>query len=85
MENKIIREIMHFIYIIYMAMSRHKNSCSRCHEIYSFDKPFLGHHYFVLSLSDLCPGVENKIFMIDWIGYYNVSVILQPYNGGEDI
>ena len=25
------------------------------HEIYNFGRPFLGHHYYILSLYDLCP------------------------------
>ena len=32
------------------------------HEIYNFGRPFLGHHYYILSLSDLSLGVEKKIF-----------------------
>ena len=34
----------------------------RGHEIYNFGRPFLAHHYYILVLSDLCPGVEKKIF-----------------------
>ena len=34
----------------------------RGHEIYNFGKPFFGHHYYILGLSDLCLGVEKKIF-----------------------
>ena len=33
------------------------------HEIYNFGRSFLGHHYFILSLSDLCLGVEKMIFI----------------------
>ena len=33
----------------------------RGHEIYNFGKPFLGHHYFILSLPHLFPWVEKKI------------------------
>ena len=32
------------------------------HEIYHFGGPFRGHHYYILSLSNLCLGVEKKIF-----------------------
>ena len=32
------------------------------HEIYNFGRPFLGRHYFILSLSDLGLGVEKKMF-----------------------
>ena len=33
-----------------------------CHKIYNFVRPFLGHHYYILSLSDLCIGGKKKIF-----------------------
>ena len=46
----------------YMATPLHKNPCPRGHEIYNFGRPFLGHHYYILGLSDLCLGVETKIF-----------------------
>ena len=29
------------------------------HEIYNFGRPFLGHHYYILGLSDLCLEVEE--------------------------
>ena len=32
------------------------------HKIYSFGRPFINHYYNTLSLSDLCMGVEQKIF-----------------------
>ena len=32
------------------------------HEIYKLGRPFLVYHFFILSLSDLCLGVEQKIF-----------------------
>ena len=48
--------------ITYMATPMHKNSCPRGYEIYNFGRPFLGHHYYKLSLSDLCLKVEKKIF-----------------------
>ena len=31
-------------------------------ESYNFRRVFLGHHYYILSLSDLCLGVEKGIF-----------------------
>ena len=34
----------------------------RGHESYNFGRPFRGHHYYILSLFDLCLGVERKIF-----------------------
>ena len=33
----------------------------RGHEIYNFGRPFLCHYNYILSLSDLCLGVEKKI------------------------
>ena len=41
-----------------MATPLHKNPCPGGHEIYNFGRPFRGHHYYTLSLSDLCLGVE---------------------------
>ena len=32
------------------------------HKNYNFGGPFLGHHYYALSLSDLCLGAEKMIF-----------------------
>ena len=32
------------------------------YEIYNFGRPFLGQHYYILSLSDLGLGVEKSIF-----------------------
>ena len=32
------------------------------HEFYNFGRTFFGHHYYILSLCDLCLGVEKKIF-----------------------
>ena len=43
-------------------MPEHKNSCPGDNKINNFGRPFLGHHYSTLSLSDLCLGVEKKIF-----------------------
>ena len=45
-----------------MAMPERKNPCPGGHESYNFGRLFLGHHYFILSVSDLCLGVEKKIF-----------------------
>ena len=62
-EKKIFKEIMHFYYMTYMAIPQHKNHCPGGHEIYNFGRPFLGHHYYIFSLSDLCLGLEKKIFL----------------------
>ena len=55
-------EILHFHYMTYMTMAQYKNSCPKGHKIYNFGRPFLGHHYYILSLSDLCMGADKKIF-----------------------
>ena len=48
----------------YMARPLHQNPCPGGHEIYNMGTPFLGHQYFILSLSDLCMGVKKKSFTI---------------------
>ena len=53
---------MQFDFKTNMAMPLHKNPCPRGHEIYNFGRPFLGHHYYILGLSDLCQRAEKKIF-----------------------
>ena len=35
--------------------------CPGDHKICNVGTPFLGHHYYTLSLFDLCLGVEKKI------------------------
>ena len=45
----------------YMATLQHQNPCPGGCEIYNLGRPFLGHHYFINSLSDLCMGVKKKI------------------------
>ena len=46
----------------YLATPLHKNPCPGGYIIYNFGGPFLGHHYYNLSFSDLCLGVEKKEF-----------------------
>ena len=47
----------------FMAMPQRKNFApTGGHERYNFGRPFLVHHYYIHSLSDLCLGVEKKIF-----------------------
>ena len=45
-----------------MAMPQHKDPCPGGHEIYYYGRPFLGHNYFILSLSDLYLSEEKNIF-----------------------
>ena len=33
---------------------------TRDHNRYNFDKSYIAHHYFIVSLSDLCTGVKNR-------------------------
>ena len=33
------------------------------HEIHSFGIPSLTHYYYILSVSDLCPGVKKNIYI----------------------
>ena len=60
-ENRLFKKVMHFT-MIYMATPLHKNPCPWGHEIYNFLASFLGHHNYIFSLSDLCLGVEKKVF-----------------------
>ena len=48
-----------------MTTPQHKNPCPGGYEIYNFGRPFLGYHYYTLSLSrsDLCPGEEKHLFL----------------------
>ena len=45
---------------VYMDMPLHKNPSLGGLEIYNFVKLFSGHHYYILSLSELCPGGQKK-------------------------
>ena len=46
-------------------------------KIYNSDRPFLGHHYYILSLSDICMGVEKKIFK--YINFTLFTPKLSPF------
>ena len=61
----------------YTATPLHKNPCPRGHEIYNFGRPFLGYHYYILSLSDLCLGVEKKIFK-EKVHFYYITYMATP-------
>ena len=52
------KQLLHFHY---MAKPQKKNPCPGGHEIYTFGRLFLGHHYYKLSLFEPCPRVEKKI------------------------
>ena len=40
--------------------AQHKIPCPRGHEVYKYGRPIVGHHYYILSLSDVCLSVENR-------------------------
>ena len=44
----------------YITTTQHKNPCPKANEIKNFGRPFLGHHYYILILSELCLGEEMK-------------------------
>ena len=44
----------------YMITSQHQNPTPVGHEIQSFSRPFLGHHYYILNLSDPSPSVDEE-------------------------
>ena len=45
----IFKEIMQFHKLSYMITLLHKNPCPRGHDIYNFGRPFVGHHFYILS------------------------------------
>ena len=52
------------------------------HEIYfkieiNFSRPFLLHHYYILSLSDLSPRVEKKILLLLPYNYLPLDGIMK--------
>ena len=61
----------------YMATPYNKNPCPRGHESYNFVRPFLGHHHYILSLSDLCLGVSKKIFK-ETMYFHNMTYMATP-------
>ena len=73
----------------YMATPKRKNPCPGGHEIYNFGRPFLGHHYSILSLSNICLGVEQKIFE-EIINFHYMTHMATPQHknpcpGGHEI
>ena len=53
------KEIMHFHYMTYgRAIAQNLQPMS--HEIFNFEKPFLGHYYYIISLSEPCPRVVKN-------------------------
>ena len=60
-----------------MATPEHKNPYPGGHEVYNFGRLFLGHHYYKLGLSDLCLGVEKKIFK-EIMHFHNKANMTMP-------
>ena len=50
-------ELVHFHY---MVMSKRKNPCHGCHEIYNFGKTVLDHHCCALNLLNLAPEQRRR-------------------------
>ena len=46
--------------------------------VMNFGRPFLGHHNIILSLSDLCLGVEKKIFKEIMHFHYRYILLIWP-------
>ena len=67
-EKKNLKRTMHFYYVTSMATLA-QEPMPRGYEIYNFGRPFLGHHYYILRLSELCQGVELNIF--EYINVYS--------------
>ena len=57
-----------------MAMPKDKNPC---HEIDNYGGPFLDHHCYIISLSDLYLGEEKKIFK-EIMHFYYVTYMATP-------
>ena len=53
-----------------MATPLHMNTCPEGHETYNLSRLFIGHHYNLLSLSDLCLRLERKIFFLEIYNLY---------------
>ena len=82
--EKTISKLSHCM--TYMAMNQHKKPCEVGHEIYNFGRPFLGHYYYTLSLSELRPGIEKKIFLKKYINFTLFTTKLPPlWVGGHEI
>ena len=69
-------------------MPMHKNPCLRGHEIYKFGRPFLGHHYYILSLSDQCLGekkISKEIMHLHYVTYIAMPLHQNSCPGGHKI
>ena len=86
--KKILKGIMYFHNMTYMATPQRKNPCLGGHEIYNLGRPFLGHHQNILSLFDLCIG-GKKIFKrnnaFSLYDLYGHTIAKNPCPGGHEI
>ena len=75
------------VHVHYMTTSQHKNPCPWGHEIYIFGEPFLGHHYYTLSFSYLCLGVEipKKFFKEIMYFYYKTYIASAEVSAQETL
>ena len=64
-------EILHFHFET-LAMPQYKNLYLEGNKIHNFGRPFLDHHHYTLRLSDLCLGVEIKVFQ-EIMHFHNVT------------
>ena len=67
-------------------MPLHKNPCPGGHEIYKFGRPILGHHYYILGLSDQCLVSREENFFKKYINLTLFTPKLPPLGvGGHEI
>ena len=62
-----------------MATPYQRNLCPRGHEIYYFGRAFPGHHFYILRLPALCPGVQKKILK-EIMHIYYMAKMATPYH-----
>ena len=62
-----------------MAALWHKTPCPGDHETYNFSRLFIGHHYNILSLSDLCLGlVIGRRFFKEIVHFPYITYMAMP-------
>ena len=61
-EKKIVKEIIHFHYITYMAASKHMNHCPRGHWICNWNRIFISNHYNILFYFLSMPTTREEDF-----------------------
>ena len=60
---------------MYMATPEYKNPFPGGHEIHNFGTAFFSHHFYILDLSNICPGVEKKLIKEINIYYTKLSIL----------